>query len=312
MLAFLKNHPFAVQAYFDSSTVLTYAVPMEQLAHRIPECLQLDTYEDKWGFVAVAMVQTRELRPMGFPRFMGNDFFLIGYRIFVRYQDVRGKRLRGLYILKSQTDKKKMERLGSIFTQYNYDTIDIGQAQNGSQLEISSQSADFRILLDTEVENPPLPTGSPFPDWKTARRYAGPLPFTFTYKPERKEVLIVEGVRQNWKPAPFRYWNTMFRCWTHWGWKIRYWPMRLSSRTSPTVGKKEGQNHGNPEKTPARRAEHCAVQLALLCVVGWSGFGVVGGRLVAVARAFGGAVFAGCCRHWPADYDLTAGFALCV
>jgi hypothetical protein len=119
-LSFLKNHPFAVEAFFESSLVLTFALPKEQLQHLIPECLQLDTFQDKWAFVAVAMVQTNDLRPKGFPKFMGNDFFLIGYRVFVRYTNSAGKNLRGLYILKSETDKKKMELMGNIFTHYNY------------------------------------------------------------------------------------------------------------------------------------------------------------------------------------------------
>ena len=120
MFSFLKNHPFAVDAFFENSYVLTFAVPKESVEHLIPECLQLDVFEDKWAFVAVAMVQTRGLRPRKFPMFMGNDFFLIGYRIFVRYTNNAGKRLRGLYILKSETDKKKMEVMGNIFTHYEY------------------------------------------------------------------------------------------------------------------------------------------------------------------------------------------------
>ena len=30
------------------------------------------------------------------------------------------------------------------------------------------------------------------------------LPFTFTYQPETKTVLIIEGVRENWVPAPVK------------------------------------------------------------------------------------------------------------
>jgi len=45
-----------------------------------------------------------------------------------------------------------------------------------------------------------LPPGSPFKDWKEARRFAGPLPFTFTYNREKAEVLIIEGVREHWVP----------------------------------------------------------------------------------------------------------------
>ena len=100
MLSFLKNHPFAVEAFFESSLVLTFALPKEQLQYLIPQCLQLDTFQDKWAFVAVAMVQTKDLRPKGFPKFMGNDFFLIVYRVFIHYTNSTGKNLRGLYILK--------------------------------------------------------------------------------------------------------------------------------------------------------------------------------------------------------------------
>ena len=204
MLPFLKNHPFAVEAYFESSLVLTFAVPKKELQNLIPECLELDTFQDKWAFVAVAMVQTKDLRPKGFPKFMGNDFFLIGYRVFVRYTNKAGKRLRGLYILKSETNKKKMELMGNLFTHYNYTTTDITQTEHQNTKEIVSLNSKFKIALDKTEEEIALPPQSPFADWKEARRYAGPLPFTFTYNKETKEVLIIEGVRQNWTPNPVK------------------------------------------------------------------------------------------------------------
>lgn len=205
MLAFLKNHPFAVEAFFESSTVFTFAVPKEQLVHLLPPCLELDTFNEKYGFIAVAMVQTKDLRPKGFPKMLGNDFFLIGYRVFVRYTNIAGKRLRGLYILKSETNKKKMELLGNIFTHYNYTTTDIKQATQHGGIQISSQHSGFQVSIEKPVdENIPLPQGSPFADWKEARRFAGPLPFTFTFNKKKNEVLIIEGVRENWHPSPVK------------------------------------------------------------------------------------------------------------
>ncbi len=203
MFSFLKNHPFAVDAFFESSLVFTFAIPKEQLQHLIPECLSLDTFDDKWAFIAVAMVQTKSLRPKGFPKILGNDFFLIGYRLFVRFTNQAGKNLRGLYILKSETDKKKMEFFGNIFTHYNYTTTDIHQISQNGTLKISSNKSDFNVSIDSsDNEAISLPAGSPFADWKEARRFAGPLPFTFTYNPVDKQVLIIEGVRENWKPMP--------------------------------------------------------------------------------------------------------------
>ncbi len=204
MLAFLKNHPFAVEAHFDSSIVLTFAVPREQLQTLIPECLELDVFEDQWAFVAVAMVQTKKLRPKGFPKFLSSDFFLIGYRIFVRYTNRAGKRLRGLYILKSETDSKRMEWMGNLFTHYKYTTTDIQQRFGPGFRQITSQKSGFSLLIDESEPRPPLPIDSPFKNWKEARRFAGPLPFTFTYDAENKTVLMVEGVRENWTPKPIQ------------------------------------------------------------------------------------------------------------
>lgn len=204
MINFLKNHPFSVEAHFDSSLVLTFAAPKEQLQSLIPECLELYTFQDKWAFIAIAMVQTSKLRPKGFPKFMGNDFFLIGYRIFVRYTNNAGKRLKGLYIIKSQTDKKKMEFFGNIFTHYNYTTTDIEQTKSKNCKTIKSARSKFEIsieLTDSEIK---IPEKSPFNNWKDARKFAGPLPHTFTVNNEDKTILTILGIRQNWKPKPVK------------------------------------------------------------------------------------------------------------
>lgn len=203
MFPFLKNHPFAVEAFFESSIVLTFSVPREEIEPLIPKCLELDTFNQKWAFIAVAMVQTKYLRPKGFPTFMGHDFFLIGYRVFVRFRDNRGKRLRGLYILKSETNKKRMEMLGNIFTRYKYTTTDIHTIRQNGTILYYSKKSNFSIKFDEGLGHTiSLPTGSPFTDWKDARKFAGPLPFTFSYDSIRKNVLIIEGARKDWQPQP--------------------------------------------------------------------------------------------------------------
>ncbi len=200
MFDFLKNHPFSVEAFFESSLVLTFAVPKEELQKLIPEPLTLDTFNDKYAFIAVAMVQTKELRPKGFPKFMGNNFFLIGYRIFVQYTNNNGKKLRGLYIIKSETDKKKMEFFGNMFTHYNYSTIAVKKKQEKDKVQFSSKDFNIKAYFNnTEIK---LPINSPFKNWKEARKFAGPLPFTFTYNEDTKEVLIIQGVRKKWIPKP--------------------------------------------------------------------------------------------------------------
>ena len=200
MLEQLKNHPFAVTTFFKKSIVLTFAIPKEEVQKLIPDCLTLDTYNDKWAFIAVALVETENLRPKGFPKFLGNDFFLIGYRVFVKYKNPKGKIYRGLYILKSETNKKKMEFFGNIFTHYNYSTTDITQKETVDMISYESLLSQFNFSFSNHKEAVSLPNNSPFIDWKIAKKYAGPLPFTFTVK--KDEILIIEGVREKWHPKP--------------------------------------------------------------------------------------------------------------
>jgi hypothetical protein len=202
MLSWLKTHPFAVDAFFEHSLVLTFAAPQAEVQALLPAPLIADTFTDGWGFLAVALVQTRHLRPQGFPRWLGQDFFLIGYRAFVRYPSPTGKRLRGLYILRSETDKRRMTALGNVFTHYRYHTTDIEQQEVAGGLDIRSHQSDFHVSLAPPGPPVLLPAQSPFATWAEARRFAGPLPFTFSTGAGSSRMLIVEGVRQHWEPQP--------------------------------------------------------------------------------------------------------------
>jgi hypothetical protein len=202
MLSWLKTHPFAVEAFFDRSLVLTFAAPAAEIQALLPAPLVPDTFHDEWGFVAVALVQTRQLRPKGWPAFLGHDFCLVGYRAFVRYVTPAGKRLRGLYILRSETDRRHMELLGNLFTHYRYATTDITLTEDASGLLATSRQSDFHIQVAPPSPEVALPAGSPFASWAEARRFAGPLPFTFSVEAAARRVVIIEGVRQHWQPEP--------------------------------------------------------------------------------------------------------------
>jgi hypothetical protein len=203
----LRNHPFEVDAHFEFSLVLTYALPAEVLQPMLPAGLELDCFQERWAFVAIAMVQTKQLCPTRLPSFFGRDFFLIGTRLFVRFPTADGRRLRGLYIIRSQTNRAAMRILGDVFTRYRYDMIDVDVVQQTSLLQVKAGAFDVEVdasaMAPDEADVSQLPVGSPLSTWKDARRFAGPMPYTFSALPDNK-MLIVEGVRQQWQPRPVR------------------------------------------------------------------------------------------------------------
>lgn len=195
----LNRHPFAVKAHFKESLVLTYAFPLEELRPLVPDCLELDSYRDQWGFLAVALVQTENLRPHFLPPFLGNDFTLLGYRIFVRFRGPDKRRRRGLYILRSETDRARMVWLGNLFTRYRYRRVGITWND-----EVITSSEGLIIRRDQGAKQPALPESTVFPDWRTARRFAGPMPFTFSIDRQRGLITTVQGTRTSWVPEPVR------------------------------------------------------------------------------------------------------------
>lgn len=199
-----KCHPFPVVAHFERVVAVSFAFPEGILRPLVPKGLSIDCFEGL-GFVTVAMVWTKRLRPGGFPRFLGRDFFLAGYRIFTRLEDNSGRSLRGLKIIRSETDNRFLVASGNLMTGYKYQHVDVKITDEGSDTKVISRrrngDSSFEIVFDTSADGAELPEGSPFPDWRTARRFAGPMPFTFS--PQRNEdFVVVEGQRGNWKPRP--------------------------------------------------------------------------------------------------------------
>ena len=205
MLHLLKRHPLPVRAHFGHCLVLAYALPRDVLVPLLPPGLGLLTYKDL-GFVAIAMVQTEKLRPSFVPRFLGRDFFLSGYRIFTSFENPSGTRLKGLRILRSDTDRSLMRWFGNLLTHYSYCkaqvTLDESDGELSVQIRTPDAVADLHVVADLSSRPAPLPEGSPFDSLEDARQFAGPLPFTFDYEKQTHSIVVIKGVRTRWDPQP--------------------------------------------------------------------------------------------------------------
>src|SRR6266404_753762 len=167
----LRCHPFAVVARFERVVALSFAFPEAILSPLVPDGLEIDTHEGL-GFLTVAMVWTRRLRPAGFPELFGQDFLLAGYRVFTRLREESGRRLRGLKIIRSETDKRRMVWAGNILTAYNYRHVKARVTESGFETTVETCSTDGTrtvvLTFGRPNEGVALPLGSPFHDWHAA------------------------------------------------------------------------------------------------------------------------------------------------
>jgi hypothetical protein len=93
--------------------------------------------------------------------------------------------------------------MGNVFTRYNYSLTDVSIEKTGTtDYHIRSSSSNLNIQVAKGNDLTALPEFSPFQDWKTAKKFAGPLPFSFTWDQNKKQMLTIEGKRENWTPQP--------------------------------------------------------------------------------------------------------------
>jgi hypothetical protein len=201
----LQRHTLPIRAHLDSSLVLAYALPAPVLQPFLPPGLTLDTYGE-FAFLAIALVQTRRLRPAFLPAAFGIDFRLSGYRIFTRYKTLAGRSLRGLRILRSDTDRRSMQLFGNLLTHYRYELSrwDVRRTDETHEIRVTTEDGRADLHVEADLATPPLapPAGSPFASFQEARKFAGPLPFTFDYERQTGSIIRVQGVREQWNPRP--------------------------------------------------------------------------------------------------------------
>lgn len=202
MLHLLQRHIVPIKTFFQHSLMLTYAFPKEALAQLLPPGLELDTLGDL-GFLALGTGRATALRPAFLPAFCGQSFYLTGYRIFTRFRHPDGRLLRGLYVLRSDTNSRVMAFTGNLLTRYHFRRSLVSFVVNGSKITVRIKSPDgygnLDLSVDTTKEVAALPEGSPFKTLPEAHSFAGPLQFTFDYEARTNSIITVEGVHQDWQ-----------------------------------------------------------------------------------------------------------------
>ncbi|MDF3291349.1 DUF2071 domain-containing protein [Streptomyces silvisoli] len=204
----LRRHPIPLRTHFAHSLVLTYAFPADVLRPLLTPGLELDTYTSdgqEYGFAAVALVDLRALRPVFAPPVLGTDQLMTGYRVFTRFRTPGGRTMRGLRILRSDTSSRVLALGGNVLTRYHYQLAGLRCRLTGDRLEFAVRSRDAAadLLVAADLKGTAtLPEGSPFASLRDARRFAGPLPYTFEYEPRDDSVTVVKAFRTRWEPRP--------------------------------------------------------------------------------------------------------------
>jgi hypothetical protein len=128
----------------------------------------------------------------------------------VKHRDPAGRTRRGLHILRSDTDQRSMKLGGNLLTHYRHRLASINLRPTRDQLAVRIATPGAGVGLDVLArlsgQPAPLAPGSPFRSRRDARRFAGPLPWTFVHRatarrlPDRHRALPGRGELRGLRP----------------------------------------------------------------------------------------------------------------
>jgi hypothetical protein len=78
--------------------------------------------------------------------------------------------------------------------------MDVVGAKMTAVVDSRDGAADLAVVADLDRHEPP--PGTPFASAAAARRFAGPLPYTFDYEARTGSIVVVKATRSQWRPQP--------------------------------------------------------------------------------------------------------------
>jgi hypothetical protein len=173
----LKN-PMTVVGKIQRCWLFTYHTPIEDALALLPRELTTVTYKDK-AFWNIVVSELSEMRPAGFPRFVGVHYWHAAYRIYVKATPKNSdEKIEGLYFLRSDCDSRFMKISGNWLTDFNFHHSGISAIKNesGHLIQIDSPDAPAKVVID-ESAPAKLPETSPFSSLQEAKEF-------LKYKPQ--------------------------------------------------------------------------------------------------------------------------------
>jgi len=136
--------------------VLVYRTPAPSVAGLVPEGFDLNT-RNGYAFWNIAISQVEALRPWGLPPWGGFDCAIVTCGLSVSTQTRTGKKMRGLYPVRSDADPRFLWFLGNEFLSFQTHRATIEFEQKGHRLivTVDSQEDDQgHAYLSVDLERP--------------------------------------------------------------------------------------------------------------------------------------------------------------
>ncbi|MEX2315616.1 MAG: DUF2071 domain-containing protein [Pirellulales bacterium] len=197
--------PFAANTVWEHAICANVRVRPEALRPLIPPQFDLDLH-DGWAYVSLTASRLKDFGAGPVPRALRKNFYQATYRAHVVFTDFRGRKSRGCYFVRSETNSQIMSLVANLlpeFKAHHCSTYPILMARQGDHLLLSVDSGDDpagKVVLVLDAARPldRMPDGSCFRSIDEAYSFIVDFYDAFSYDPRTNEVFILGIERGDW------------------------------------------------------------------------------------------------------------------
>lgn len=147
----LKQLPITYKGELHDVKLINFSVGLEEVLPLVPEGIKVRDFDGK-AVISMVNVKLRYMRPTGLPKGLSFDYQHVAFRLLVEDGPLNGGEDKGIFFLKSFTDKPAIVWSGNLMTNYRLTHAKI--KENGIfRLEQGEHFIGYRLTDETTSED---------------------------------------------------------------------------------------------------------------------------------------------------------------
>lgn len=197
--------PFDANTTWAEAVCVNLRVEPDALRPLIPRVFELDLHAGK-AWVSLTASRLKDFGVGWVPPALRMNFYQSTYRAHVTFTDFRGRKMRGCYFVRSETNSAVMSLTANLmpeFRGHRCATYPIVMARQGGHFVLTVDSGDDAagkvvLVLDTDCPLAAMPPRSAFASVAEAYCFLVDFYDAFACEPGSDEVMILQIDRGNW------------------------------------------------------------------------------------------------------------------
>jgi hypothetical protein len=148
---FLKKIPIRYTGELHQVRLINFSVDKEEVMPWVPEGIQIRDYKGR-ALISMVNVKLRNMKPGFLPDALSFNYQHIGFRLLIDDAAYSQGMQKGIYFIRSFTDKVLMALGGSLLTNYKLEKADINDSFDGFCLKQGNQFLKYRFTAKPEYQ----------------------------------------------------------------------------------------------------------------------------------------------------------------